>query len=1092
MPPVAPSAHPASLPPPTATPSGFGAAIQAGLTRPSGPSGPSRPGITRFATLLSLALALFAGLPTPAAAAPLITEFMASNSTTLADEDRAFPDWIELYNPDATAVNLSGWFLTDNATDKKKWTFPAVTLAPQAYLVVFTSGKDRRDPAKPLHTNFSLNADGEYLALVRPDGVTATTEFAPTFPAQRTDVSYGTLSPTTAGVGAVGFLVTPTPGTRNSAGLQAALTETVVFSRAAGPFSTPFTLTLSGAAAGQDIRYVLVAPSATGTAAPDPTATSTKYTGPLTIDSSVFVKAAVFTADASNRGTASRTHYVKIGGTTATDLVNFSSNLPVLLLDNHGAGPLKKDLVDHEGWLYRYPAKSPAAPALAGPPDVSVPVTLTVRGSSSAGFPKKSYSLELGSPTGGKSALPLVGSVASKKWALIGPWYFDQTAIKNSFLYALSNRLGHWAPGTQPVEVFFHTGGELGAVDYVGLYLLTERIEIDAQKIDLKDLATGPTADVTGGYIIKLDSPDPDEFSFSTSRDVPGGNSAIVVASAKADELSAAHRTYLTTYFQQMEDTLVADFQGAFATRNYLDYIDRASWLDFHLLNVFSSNFDAFERSAYYSKDRGGKLVAGPLWDFDRAFGAATYYATVPWDRWFVEGGVNFWQTGWWGWLTRDPEFMQDWVDRWQSLRQGLLANTNLLALADSLSTAIGPAALARDAARWPQTTPEYTAGLTGGLPAMKTWITQRVGWIDDQLVAPPSLIAGSTTLTFTPAPGTQLAYTVDGSDPRSRGGKLAPNAKLTSAPLTVPSATNVHVRSYRADREGVFPGSPWSSAAAGPKSSPLTPVARLVNLSARAAVGTGENVLIAGIVVADTSQKNYLVRGVGPTLGVFGVPGTLADPELSIRRADGTEIYKNTGWRTGPDVAALPATSLALGAFAFAATSADSALLPQLTAGAYTVRVSSASGNTGVALAELYETGTAGRTSNLSVRVQVQPGDGALIGGFVIQGPAYKRVLVRGIGPTLQAFGLTAALTDPLLTLYAGQAIVATNDAWSSGPDTAALVAATATVGAFALAPGTEDAALLITLPPGAYTAKIEGKNAATGVALLEIYEVP
>jgi hypothetical protein len=121
-----------------------------------------------------------------------------------------------------------------------------------------------------------------------------------------------------------------------------------------------------------------------------------------------------------------------------------------------------------------------------------------------------------------------------------------------------------------------------------------------------------------------------------------------------------------------------------------------------------------------------------------------------------------------------------------------------------------------------------------------------------------------------------------------------------------------------------------------------------------------------------------------------------------------------------------------------------------------------------------------------------VQPGDGALIGGFVIQGPAYQRVLVRGIGPTLQAFGLTAALADPLLTLYSGQAIVATNDAWSSGPDAASLVAATATVGAFALAPGTEDAALLITLPPGAYTAKIEGKNAATGVALLEIYEVP
>ena len=224
MPHVAPPGRPATPPLPTATTSRVRAATPPGLTRPA------RPGITRFATLLSLALALFAGLPAPAAAAPLITEFMASNSTTLADDDRAFPDWIELYNPDATAVNLTGWFLTDNATDKKKWTFPAVTLAPQAYLVVFASGKDRRDPAKPLHTNFSLNADGEYLALVRPDGVTATTEFAPTFPAQRTDVAYGTIAPPATGSGEVGFLLTPTPGTRNGAGLPTALTETVVFS----------------------------------------------------------------------------------------------------------------------------------------------------------------------------------------------------------------------------------------------------------------------------------------------------------------------------------------------------------------------------------------------------------------------------------------------------------------------------------------------------------------------------------------------------------------------------------------------------------------------------------------------------------------------------------------------------------------------------------------------------------------------------------------------------------------------------------------------------------------------------------------------
>ena len=120
---------------------------------------------------------------------------MASNKTTLADDDGDFSDWIEIYNPDATPVELNGWNLTDSAKKKTKWTFPSVTLAPQAFLVVFASGKNRVDPAKPLHTNFSLDAEGEYLGLIRPDGSTVVSEFAPAYPLQRADISYGTTWP---------------------------------------------------------------------------------------------------------------------------------------------------------------------------------------------------------------------------------------------------------------------------------------------------------------------------------------------------------------------------------------------------------------------------------------------------------------------------------------------------------------------------------------------------------------------------------------------------------------------------------------------------------------------------------------------------------------------------------------------------------------------------------------------------------------------------------------------------------------------------------------------------------------------------------
>src|SRR6185503_10530900 len=122
---------------------------------------------------------------------PYISEFMASNTRTLADENREFSDWIEIHNPGSAPVNLEGWSLTDSAEDLARWRFPATNLAGGGFLVVFASEKNRRVPGAPLHTNFRLSASGEYLALVKPDGVTIVSEFRPEFSPQVPDVSYG-------------------------------------------------------------------------------------------------------------------------------------------------------------------------------------------------------------------------------------------------------------------------------------------------------------------------------------------------------------------------------------------------------------------------------------------------------------------------------------------------------------------------------------------------------------------------------------------------------------------------------------------------------------------------------------------------------------------------------------------------------------------------------------------------------------------------------------------------------------------------------------------------------------------------------------
>src|SRR4051812_86938 len=145
---------------------------------------------------------------------PIINEFLASNKHTNMDENGDSSDWIEIYNPNSSKISLNGYFLTDKTIDLTEWKFPNVSLAGKGYLLVWASGKDRTDPAKPLHTNFKLAESGGYLGLIEPDGHLAASDFSPQYPPQSADVSYG-LPPG----GVVGNLNTylrmPTPGAAN-------------------------------------------------------------------------------------------------------------------------------------------------------------------------------------------------------------------------------------------------------------------------------------------------------------------------------------------------------------------------------------------------------------------------------------------------------------------------------------------------------------------------------------------------------------------------------------------------------------------------------------------------------------------------------------------------------------------------------------------------------------------------------------------------------------------------------------------------------------------------------------------------------------
>jgi hypothetical protein len=275
----------------------------------------------------------------------------------------------------------------------------------------------------------------------------------------------------------------------------------------------------------------------------------------------------------------------------------------------------------------------------------------------------------------------------------------------------------------------------------------------------------------------------------------------------------------------------------------------------------------------------------------------------------------------------------------------------------------------------------------------------------------------------------------------------------------------------------------------------------RLINLSSRAKVGTGESILIAGFVVSGADPKKVLIRAVGPALGAFGLADTLPNPAIKIFQGERL-IAENDDWNR-TDVAEMAR----VGAFALTgaanesrssseAIGKDAALITTLNPGAYTAQIADVSGTgSGVALAEIYDASVNPnadyqRLVNISSRGLVTPDDGLLIGGFVVKGNYPKTLLIRGVGPGLSNFGVNGVLGDPSLTIYQDSKVIATNEGWANS---AALATAASQTGAFALPSGSKDAAVLITLNPGAYTAQIKSaKNTSAGVALIEIYEVP
>jgi hypothetical protein len=273
--------------------------------------------------------------------------------------------------------------------------------------------------------------------------------------------------------------------------------------------------------------------------------------------------------------------------------------------------------------------------------------------------------------------------------------------------------------------------------------------------------------------------------------------------------------------------------------------------------------------------------------------------------------------------------------------------------------------------------------------------------------------------------------------------------------------------------------------------------VSELGNISTRAFVQTGDNVVIGGFMIQGSQPKRVIVRAIGPELTRFGVPNVLADPTLELHDGTGALIASNDNWEhtiiggiiTGDQRGDIRNSGRA------PEDGRESAIIAELPAGNYTAIVRGANGTTGVALVEVYDLSPERNSilANISTRAFVQTSDDVMVGGFIIQGTVSKRVIVRAIGPELTRYGVPNALADPTLELHDGTgALIASNDNWVR-----TIIGGIITANQFRDLLGSgyaptdlKESAIIADLPAGNYTMIVRGVNNTTGVALVEVYE--
>ena len=365
------------------------------------------------------------------------------------------------------------------------------------------------------------------------------------------------------------------------------------------------------------------------------------------------------------------------------------SNLPVVVIDTRGkAVPNQVKVEAHLGVVDngRGRRNAPADPFNSYDGEIGI----ETRGSSSQGFPKKSYAVETRDPSGNARNTPVLGFPAENDWVLYGP-YTDKSLMRNALMYRLSNAIGRYALRTRFCELVLNG-------DYRGVYVWMEKVKRDKHRVDIA--AIGPTDNsgdpLTGGYIVKIDKVDGEEndgWISEFAQDPAYGKTILYQFHyPRPEDITFAQVRTIRSAVSDFERAMAGpDFNDPEAV--YLRFLRIDTFVDYFLLNEIARNVDAYRLSAFLCKDRDsrdGRLFMGPLWDFDLGCGNADYY-----DGWKPEGwqldflatdenfrqGDTFLVPFWWVKVRNESGFQDRVRVRWKALRQGLLRTEALQTL---------------------------------------------------------------------------------------------------------------------------------------------------------------------------------------------------------------------------------------------------------------------------------------------------------------------------------------------------------------------------------------------------------------------------